>query len=303
MRIADLLLERTNLLKKLRNWKFISLILVFALIIIASSGNDSFNSGLNSKISSDYIAQINIDEVMFENPKVDEMFTRVKNDSKAKALIIYVNTPGGSPVAAEKIYKYVEEIKKTRPVITSMGTVAASAGYLLALSSDRIFAYNTTITGSIGVISQTTEIVDFGKKIGVNFHSFKSSPLKAAPNPTEKLNDEVDSAIREIINDTYTYFKNLVQINRKLTDEEVKKYCNGQIFTGRLALKYKLIDQIGTTEDAVLWLKKEKNIPENLEVILIKPIRTVDYSRFFDIMADNYNKFRSFFNTKIMMIY
>ena len=190
-----------------------------------------------------------------------------------KALIVHVNSPGGTVVGSEKIYNILRKISAVKPVVVVMGTLAASGGYLISLGADYIITHNGTITGSIGVIFQTAEITELAEKLGVKFNNFKSGELKAAPNPTEKVTDSVRAAIMLNVQDTYEYFVELVAVRRGFSIEEATKLADGRIYSGRQALKLKLVDAIGDQDDAVKWLQNVKNIDAELKVkeIILKP--------------------------------
>jgi signal peptide peptidase SppA len=154
---------------------------------------------------------------------------KIIDDSHIKALLVNVNSPGGTVVGSEKIYNILRKISEKKPVVIVMGTMAASGGYLISLGGDYIVSHNGTITGSIGVILQTAEVTELAQKLGIKFNNFKSGELKAVPNPTEKLTEEVRVAIMENIEDTYNFFLELVSERRNLPIEEVKKLAEERL--------------------------------------------------------------------------
>lgn len=261
----EIILEKRNSRKKLAIWQFVSLLLI--IILIATSYNKtSFKAKI--KNNTDYIASILIDDdILLEDQKRDKIIANLANDKYAKALIINLNCPGGSAVASEIIYKSIREIAKDRPVVVVMNSVAASGAYLIALAGDHIIAHNTTITGSIGVLTRSFEVTDLADKIGVKFINIKSNTNKAVLSPTEKFTPEMEAVVRESLEDVYEYFVSLVAERRKLDIEVARQLADGRVYTGNRALKNKLVDAIGTKDDAISWLQKNKNISKELEVV------------------------------------
>lgn len=270
MNNSDLLFERYNNIKQIRKWKIILLssIAIMCFYFLFQNNNEILPK--ETKLSSDYIALIKIENVIFEDEKTDKLLKKVLEDKSAKSLILEINSPGGTTVGAEKIYEKLLIIKKDKPVVAVLGTMATSGGYLAAIGADHIIAHRMTLTGSIGVLVQTSEVTDLAEKLGVKFQNFKSSPLKAAPNPMEKLTPDVEKAIMGVINDSYNYFVDLVSLNRKIPKELALKIADGRIYTGRQALELNLIDSLGTIDDAEKWLKEQKKLPEGLKIKHIK---------------------------------
>ena len=139
------------------------------------------------------------EEIIFDNlPRVKKI-EDLALDENIKAVIVHINSAGGSVVGSEMLYNAFRKLAKSKPVVVVMDSVAASGGYLIALGADYIIAHNGTITGSIGVLMQTAEITELAEKIGVKFNSFKSNELKASPGFTEKLTPEAEKAVMDNI--------------------------------------------------------------------------------------------------------
>jgi protease-4 len=259
----DYIIERRQTKSKLLIWKLVAVFLT-AILLFTLGKNFLPKETLSS--SEEYIASILIDGIILEDAKRDKKLKKIIDDKKIKALIVNVNSPGGTVVGSEKIYNILRKISKEKPVVIVMGTMAASGGYLISLGGDYIVSHNGTVTGSIGVILQTAEVTDLAEKLGIKFNNFKSGELKAVPNPTEKVTEEVRRAIMENIADTYDYFIELVALRRKLPLAEVKKLADGRIYSGRQALKVKLVDSIGSEDTALKWLHEVKQINPKLIV-------------------------------------
>ena len=202
------LLYLKNQCRKWKNIAFLMLIvsflLFFKLISHPSAGN------IENDVS-DYIATIKIDGIIFDDNYRTKILKKLDTQNNIKAVIVNIDSPGGGVVGSEILYNNLREIAKYKPIVTVMGSMAASGGYMAAIASDYIIARNGTLTGSIGVIIQASEFTNLADKIGVKFLTYKSSPLKATPSPFEKTNPKVDQVINESIKDTYEFFSGFSQ--------------------------------------------------------------------------------------------
>jgi len=302
MQIADLLIERALLIKR---QTYLKLALVAALcLMVYFSYNKKSDSDSATINPANYIGLIRIDNEIFEDKKFDKLLNDIEKNDSVKALIVQVNSPGGSSGASEKIYTKLLAIKKIKPVVVTMEDLAASGGYIVALAADRIYALNMTVTGSIGVIMQSGDIIDLAKKLGIKFKSYKSSELKASPSPFEVASPEAEKAIMDVIDDSYEYFVDIVALNRKLDRATAKKLADGRVYTGRQAVDLKLVDAIGTVDDAVKWLKDEKGLDKDITTKELEPKKR---SEFYDIIMDSFDdsskSIASKFSMKLMSIY
>lgn len=267
---VDAILDRIKLKAQVQRWRFVALaaLAIIALIVaqpMSGSGKHSLPlDGLKELKGT--IGRVNIEGIITENDHWLEVLDGVAEDKSVKALIVSINSPGGTIVGSETLFDALAHIRKKKPVVVIMGDYAASGGYWIALAGDRIWAHNGTITGSIGVVMQTADVTGLAEKLGVGLHSFKSSELKGAPSPFEKLTPRVQAAIEDTIRDTYELFVEHVMVNRKFSREQVNTLADGRVYTGRQAVKANLIDAIGGQREAVAWLEKEKKIPAGLEV-------------------------------------
>ena len=183
-----------------------------------------------------------------------------------KAVILKIDSPGGTSYFGEELYQNIKKLSNNKPVVSVLETMATSAAYLAALGSDHIIARNMTLTGSIGVLFQSFEAVELANKLGIKFVSLKSSPLKAAPNPMEKITPEIEKASMDMINDSYQTFLEIFAKERNLPLDQAQKLADGRVYTGKTALKLKLIDEIGGKDEALSWFENEKKIPANLTI-------------------------------------
>lgn len=192
--------------------------------------------------------------------RVVEQLERARKDEAVKAVVIRINSPGGSAAASEEIYKQILIVRKTKPVYASMGDVAASGGYYIASACDRIYANGSTITGSIGVIMEATDLSGLFDKIGVDVQTIKSGKYKDMGSPSRALTPEEKQLIQGMIDDTYQQFVDAVSAGRKMPRARVMELATGRIYTGRQARNLNLVDEIGGLRDAVLAAGKAGGI-------------------------------------------
>lgn len=202
--------------------------------------------------SGDKIALVEINDVIMSSEKTVEQIKRYREDKSIKAIILRINSPGGGVAASQEIY---EEVKRTRDsgkiIVVSMGSIAASGGYYIAVGSSLIIANPGTLTGSIGVIAQFISIKDLAEKLGITQTTIKSGSLKDAGNPFRQMNDSDKAYFQEVVDNSFSQFLDVVAKERKMSKETLLTYANGRVFTGLQAKEYGLIDSLGTFEDAV----------------------------------------------------
>jgi protease-4 len=263
---ADNLLDRMRLKSQVVKWR--SLAIAIATLLVASFVMRSFNLE-----GQDSIARISVEGIILEDRDRDKKLDEVKRDDNIKAVVVYINSPGGTIVGGEDLYLSLRSIAEKKPVVAVMGDVAASGGYMAAIAADRIYARSGTITGSVGVLLQSFEVTELAKKVGVNLITFKSGELKASPSPLEKVTPKAEAVINASIQDGFNFFVDLVKDRRMLPPEIIAEISDGRIFTGRQAIQSKLIDALGGENDAIEWLHQEKNIDAKL------PVKDVDWKQ------------------------
>ncbi|MGB3500562.1 MAG: signal peptide peptidase SppA [Mesorhizobium sp.] len=263
---ADELIDRRRLRRKLTFWRVAAL--VVAAIAIGSAIWWSSRDALN--MSAAHIARIKIEGTITDN---EELLKRIKDATESdavKGVIIAVNSAGGTTAGGEAIFEAVRKLAQAKPTVTQVGTLAASAGYMIASGSDFIVARQSSIIGSIGVLVQFPNVTGLLEKIGVTMDEVKSSPLKAEPSPFNPTTEEERAMLRRLIMDSYDWFVTLVTDRRPLDRAQVLALADGSVFTGRQALDKKLIDALGGEERAREWLTS-KGVDKDLEVVEWKP--------------------------------
>lgn len=179
-----------------------------------------------------------------------------RNDDDVKAIVLRVNSPGGSALTSELIWREIEITKKTKPVVVSMGNYAASGGYYIAANADRIFAEPNTITGSIGVFGMLPNMNQLGKNIGINAEQVKTHDNANGYSIFEPMDENFKGYVLESIEKTYSTFVKRVADGRKMTTAQVDSIAQGRVWTGIDAHKLGLVDEIGGLEQAIKYAAK-----------------------------------------------
>ncbi len=216
-----------------------------------------------------------------ENPMalIIEKLDKADADPRVKAIVLRINSPGGTVTASDIIYRHILAIKKgdkakhrpPKPVVVSMMDVCASGGYYIACSADKIFAEPTTVTGSIGVVMMTFNLKGLMDKIGVTTDAIKSGPKKDAGSPFRPLKPSERKIFQDMINQFYHRFVNVVCYSRKKSNKQVLQLADGRIYSGQDAFNLGLIDKIGSLEDAIDCAKKLAGIKSANVVMYHRP--------------------------------
>ena len=234
-------------INKSKKYSYIVIIIIITVIILSIV---PWNDFLNNDIK---VGVVEIKAPIMDSKEIIEDLNYFQLKSNIDAIVVRVDSPGGGVAASQEIYYKVKNISKegNKPIIVSMGGVAASGGYYLALGADTIIANPGTTTGSIGVIMNYPIISELMKKVGLEYETIKSGKLKDSGSPFRKLQIEERKYFQNLINDLHAQFVTAVVEERKLTNEIVSSLAKGQVFTGKQALDNGLIDLLGTFEDAV----------------------------------------------------
>jgi len=203
--------------------------------------------------------------------EVDSLLNEAKKDSSA-ALIISINSPGGSVEPTQEIYNSIERFKEKsgKKVYVWMKEVAASGGYYLSCGADKIVAMPTTLTGSIGVIMNLVNSEELLKKIGVSLYTIKSGKYKDMGSISRPLTNEERAIFQNIIDESYNQFLKVVSEGRNIPLDQLKNLAQGQVFTGIKAKEVGLIDEVGDLEDTIALVKKDLNIKGEPKIITHK---------------------------------
>jgi protease IV len=272
---ADLIVDRRRMRRKLSFWRVATIVLIVLGIAGAAAltANRTYGFGLRP-----YIARLTISGLIRGDQNRTEQLDRLARSSLVRAVIVHVDSPGGTTAGSEQLFNALARVRDKKPLVVVVDSLAASGGYITALAGDHIVAQQTSLVGSIGVLFQYPNVADLLDKLGVKMESVKSTPLKAAPDGFEPTSPEARAALNSIIQDSYSWFKGIVKDRRHLDDAQMQTAADGRVFTGHQAIDLKLIDELGDERAALAWLGKEKKVDTNL------PVRNYDlHSRFSDL--------------------
>ena len=176
-----------------------------------------------------------------------------RNNDQVKSILVRINSPGGGVAPSQEIYREIIKSKNEKPIIISMGTVAASGGYYIASAANGIVANTGTITGSIGVIMGFTNFETLFQKIGLKTSVIKSGEFKDVGSPTRQMTPEEEAFLQSFVSEIHEQFIHDVSQGRNMAIEDIRSIADGRILTGEQAKKIGLVDRIGNYEDAVQW--------------------------------------------------
>lgn len=264
---ADQAVDRRRLKRRLSFWRAAAVIAVAALAIGAVARN---RAALMPLVEKPHVERLAIEGIISADPERSDALKEVAKNDRVKALIVAINSPGGTVVGSETLFRELRTIAAKKPVVAVMGTLAASGGYMTAIAADHIVARDGTITGSIGVIMQTADVTGLLDKLGIKAEAIKSAPLKAVPSPLETLTPAGRAATQAVVMDMYDMFVGMVADRRGLAPDEAKKLADGRIYTGRQAVAIKLVDEIGGEDEARAWLESARGVPASLPISDVK---------------------------------
>jgi protease-4 len=260
---SDVIVDRRRIRRKLTFWRVVATLVAIAAIVTV--GVVATPGGRRALTSSGSIARINIEGLIRSDQERVEALERLEN-SQAAAVVVHINSPGGTTAGSEQLYDALVRLKAKKPLVVVIEGLAASGGYIAAIAADHIIAQQSSLVGSIGVLFQFPNFTELLKTVGVKVEEVKSSPLKAAPNGFEPTSPEARAALDSLVKDSYAWFRGLVKERRGMDDALLEKVADGRVFTGRQAVDLKLIDQLGDEKAAVAWLVAQKGVRSNLPV-------------------------------------
>jgi protease-4 len=260
---SDVIVDRRRIRRKLTFWRVAAALIAIAAIVAV--GMFAAPGGKTVLTASGSIARINIEGLIRSDQERVEALERLEK-SQAAAVIVHINSPGGTTAGSEQLYDALVRLKAKKPLVVVVEGLAASGGYITAIAADQIIAQQSSLVGSIGVLFQFPNFAELLKTVGVKVEEVKSSPLKAAPNGFEPTSPEARDALASLVKDSYAWFRGLVKERRGMDDALLEKVSDGRVFTGRQAVELKLIDQLGDEKTAVAWLVAQKGIKPDLPV-------------------------------------
>ena len=268
---ADEIIDRRRLRKKISFWRILTF-LTIAVALLTAVGFGAREAGLTST-TRDHIAQVEISGVITNDKAMLKLLKDLGENDRVKGVLLNVSSPGGSTVGGEAMYEAIRELSEKKPVTASIGTLAASAGYMISAATDHIVARRSSIVGSIGVLFQYADASELLDKVGVKINSVKSGDLKAQPSPFNPASPEAVAMIDNLIQDSYSWFVSIVAERRSMTIADTRKLADGSIFTGNQGKENGLVDTIGGEDEALKWLREEKELGSDIEPVTYKPAR------------------------------
>jgi len=199
----------------------------------------------------DRVGVVEITGVISSSRDAIELMDRYEQDSHVRAVVIRIDSPGGGVVPAQEIYDRVGKLTKKKKVVISMGSVAASGGYYIACAGDRVIANPGTITGSIGVIIQFSQVKRLLDKIGVEPTVIKGGKYKDVGSPAREMTADERALIQGVVDDIYDQFLDAVATGRHIPKDEVRSLAEGKIYTGKQAMALGLVDELGNEKHAI----------------------------------------------------
>ena len=267
---AHEVVDRRRLARRLSRWRLAALALVTLLIL---AGAAFFLRGPLGPFGGEQIARVDISGLITGDRKTLDLIRRIGKNDSIRALILAIDSPGGTTAGSEELFDAVRKVAAQKPVVAQLGTLAASGGYIAALSADHVVARRNTLTGSIGVIFQWANVTRLLDNVGVAFSTVKSAPLKAEPNPLTPENPEAAAAMKLLVDDSYDWFVGLVAERRGIDAARARDLADGRLYTGAQALQNGLVDEIGGEDEIRAWLTEKHGIGAELPILDMKPER------------------------------
>jgi protease-4 len=269
-------LDRRRLRRRLTWWRAFAVlagVLAFGLLVFSSTDG----AGLAERRQ---IARVTFEGLITEDRDQLKLLKKLAEAKHVAGVILFVNSPGGTTTGGEALFEGIRDLAKVKPVVAQFGTLATSAAYIAGLATDYIVARGNTITGSVGVIFQWAEVTQLLDKLGVKMNEVKSGPLKANPSPFQPLDEAGKSVAEQMVAESKRWFVGLVADRRKIDTAAIAGLEQGRVFSGREALAFKMIDEVGGEAEAIKYLEEKRNVPKDLKVIDWKPKRDREWGLF-----------------------
>lgn len=256
---TDLLLDRRRLKRRLVVWRTLAVLALVGAGLVAWRNEGGTLAGAR-------VARLTVSGIITENRPLDRQVAALADNPLVKALIVEIDSPGGSVAGGEALHDAIATVAARKPVVAVMDGIAASAGYMVAMPAARIFAQQGTLTGSIGVLLPTGEVSGLLKTLGVSVDDITSGPLKDQPSFTKPLTPEGRTVLHGLVMDMYDQFVAMVAAGRHMDPARVRELGDGRAYTGRQALQLGLVDAIGGERQARAWLAEAHGVSAKLPV-------------------------------------
>lgn len=224
-----------------------------------------------------HIARVVVDGTIATNPSRLKALADLAEDDSVKAVIIAINSPGGTTAGGEELYEALGQLRAKKPTVAVINELGASAAYMTAIATDHIFARRLSIVGSIGVLFQHVNAGKLLDTIGVGLDKVASGPLKAEPDVNEPMDGAARASIAELVDDSFQWFVDIVAERRGMDRAKALTLADGRIVTGRMGVAAGLIDAIGGELEAKAWLEAESDVPVDLDIVTAWPLPSGEF--------------------------
>ncbi|MGE0724026.1 MAG: signal peptide peptidase SppA [Alphaproteobacteria bacterium] len=260
---ADALIDRRRLKRRLRLWRvFGVLAALLAVYLLVDTDGDL--------LGRPHVARLWVTGFIDDDAERDEAIARLAKESSVEAVLVRIDSPGGSVGGGEALYRALRALAEKKPTVAVIGSMGTSAAYMAALSAERIFVLDSSITGSIGVIMHAADVTGLLEKLGIKAETIKSRPLKAVPDPFEPLTPEGRAASREVVLDLFDQFVDLVAERRHFDRPRALALADGRVYTGRRAVAEGLVDAVGGERAARAWLAEAHGVDADLRAVDVR---------------------------------
>jgi protease-4 len=284
---ADAIVDRRRLRRSLTLWRVVAILLIAVLVggaALALGGRDWLAH------HEPHVARLSVSGVITDDRRMVRLIERIGNSGSVAAVIVAIDSPGGTTVGGEALYEALRALAEKKPVAAHIATVGASAGYLTAIATDHIVARRNAITGSVGVLFQYGDAAGLLDTLGVRLDAAKSGALKAEPAPWAPASDPAKAMLQGVVEDSFVWFRDLVVERRGLSPAETTQISDGRIFTGHQALEAGLVDALGSEAEAVAWFESERGVEKGLPVRDWKLPRDGDGFGFLSSLGDGFGR-------------
>ncbi|WP_086061999.1 signal peptide peptidase SppA [Muricoccus roseus] len=262
---ADLLLDRRRLKRSRGIWRALAVFAVLGGLALAMTQAGVEAPGLDG-LRGPHLLRLTVSGTITDDRRLVEAIDKAAKSDAVRGMLLAVDSPGGTVAGGEGLHAALARFRAAKPLVAVFGGTAASAGYMIAMPAERIFAREGSVTGSIGVLLQSFDAQEAMRMLGLRAEAITSGPLKDQPSPFRPLTDEGRAALRAVVDDLHAQFVRMVAEGRRMPEERVRALADGRIMTGRQALAAGLVDAIGGEPEARAHLASAHDISAELPV-------------------------------------
>ena len=262
---ADLLLDRRRLKRSRGLWRGLAVLALLGALAVGLGQAGVEAPGLEA-LRGPHLLRLTVSGTITDDRRLVEAIDRAAKSDSVRGMLLAVDSPGGTVAGGEGLHAALSRFRAAKPLVAVFGGTAASAGYMIAMPAERVFAREGSVTGSIGVLLQSLDGQEAMRMLGLRAEAITSGPLKDQPSPFRPLTDEGRAALRAVVDDLHAQFIRMVAEGRRMPEEQVRALADGRIMTGRQALSAGLVDQIGGEAEARTHLASAHDIPADLPV-------------------------------------